>query len=807
MTDKRRSSRRNDRTPFYETPRERRSTQIIAETHQSIRTLETSRPYTPANAHRTLLTGAKSTSSRPPSVYSIGQRQFVDDLSRPESSSSSSGLPMPPPRLAPIKSSSSDVTMATTTSDLVVVGAGNGTLQPRPPPGTKPTYRRGAASGGRTRRKPVAEIAEEDGGGARRALSAGSAGAAPSPLPKPPAPTVTRSPKIQRSSRIDGVNVTAMFDERVQPLLDFVDPRADRGRLYEVVDRLYGALEEAGMLGRGAGKKRWTVLKTIFKLLDVADDRLLVKVSRLILALDVSGNNLMNVCKLLFKLSKTESNDLVFREEGLCANLLTVVKTANPIKYCEALIYCIGTLKLLSGNSLLQRELADLKAIQTLAKLMANINEIKSGDEGKNLSAYTVHLLVQVTATLRNLADVGSRKEQFVSSGAIESLCPLMTFFKHDVDLMLNVSRILSKLTQQSACKAALSQIPTAFKSMLNLLSFHIANQDLVVRLCFVLGNLTVRDDAIRTAIFFDCQGMDVLMNVFRTYAKLDEQNDDDQSVASPTTEGQSKSEAVLVKLIRVIANLSVHPDVGSVIACSEPCVELLMQILANKEASVAEELVLNTIATINNLSYYNISESIIVAKQDFITELLANVLLNDNMEIMAETFRVFGNLSRSKEVRAILANKKVDRMMITVLDSGRRDVVYAACGVLVNMMADVEHWKTLRDERGPEKLTDVLRDFGRADWQLAALVGKILSNYCREMTSSSEWLGENEAINLMNLLSDLLDEKTALTVVENDLPDQTLDFVRQSWQDDFCPVARKLLAEIEASYSELEPL
>ena len=86
--------------------------------------------------------------------------------------------------------------------------------------------------------------------------------------------------------------------------------------------------------------------------------------------------------------------------------------------------------------------------------------------------------------------------------------------------------------------------------------------------------------------------------------------------------------------------------------------------------------------------------------------------------------------------------------MMITVLDSGRRDVVYAACGVLVNMMADVEHWQTLRDERGPEKcaatnflfivvvaslyyrLTDVLRDFGRADWQLAALVGKILSNY-----------------------------------------------------------------------------
>ena len=43
---------------------------------------------------------------------------------------------------------------------------------------------------------------------------------------------------------------------------------------------------------------------------------------------------------------------------------------------------------------------------------------------------------------------------------------------------MIAIARdLFSKLTQQSACKAALSQIPTAFKSMLNLLSFHIANQ------------------------------------------------------------------------------------------------------------------------------------------------------------------------------------------------------------------------------------------------------------------------------------------------------------------------------------------
>lgn len=45
-----------------------------------------------------------------------------------------------------------------------------------------------------------------------------------------------------------------------------------------------------------------------------------------------------------------------------------------------------------------------------------------------------------------------------------------------------------------------------------------------------------------------------------------------------------------------------------------------------------------------------------------------------------------------------------VDRMLLTVLDSGRRDVVYSSCGVLVNMMADSENWKTLQDEDGVRK-------------------------------------------------------------------------------------------------------
>lgn len=102
----------------------------------------------------------------------------------------------------------------------------------------------------------------------------------------------------------------------------------------------------------------------------------------------------------------------------------------------------------------------------------------------------------------------------------------------------------------------------------------------------------------------------------------------------------------------------------------------------------------------------------------------LVDVLLSESMDAMGEAFRVFGNLSRSREVRQMLASRQgsghrsckrqvdlfitcsvaVDRMLVTVLDSGRREVVYSSCGVLVNMMADPENWKTLREEDGVRK-------------------------------------------------------------------------------------------------------
>ena len=48
--------------------------------------------------------------------------------------------------------------------------------------------------------------------------------------------------------------------------------------------------------------------------------------------------------------------------------------------------------------------------------------------------------------------------------------------------------------------------------------------QDLVVRLCFVLGNLTAKNEQARLRLFEENEGLDTLLAVLKTYDELDAQ-------------------------------------------------------------------------------------------------------------------------------------------------------------------------------------------------------------------------------------------------------------------------------------------
>lgn len=613
--------------------------------------------------------------------------------------------------------------------------------------------------------------------------------------------------------------LVSYYEENVKPLLTQMEERFAEKNMKELCQdclKLWNALEKKGLIGKASGsfsaRRRGEILRTVFKFLDLSDPRLLLRLGRLILAMKVTGNNLTNVCMVVYKVAKTEKNDQLFLEEDILKSLVDTVKSCEIGNHHDALVYTAGAIKHLSSNNhTVQKELVSLDGIEGLAQILDTISkDVLMTMKGNSQFA---SLLVQVTGALRNLADVSGARELFVSTCVVRNLAIVLGPYSSDSEVVWNVCRALSKLTLYSECCSELVDSIAWLPALSKILSAYEKKQELVVRVCFILGNLTSKSEKVREAIFFDEAFMAVLLSVMQSYFNLELEvlkngPTADENLINGENKGLNKNEDVLIKAIRVIANLSINAEAGAGIAANEALVDLLIQILDVKDALVSEELVLNTVSTLNNLSYYNSAESVVQQRQVEITEMLISLLMPENMDAMVEATRVFGNFSRTKEVRTLLAEQKVDEIMIALLDAGERETVFTACGVLINLMIDENIKPKLKEEDGIKKLVDVLRDFGKHDWQLSSMVCQILWNYSDKITSSSETFGDQEALELMDILAQYLDEDIALDSSELDAVESNLpDMLREMWESQFVPVGQHLLHRVKSHHTDLVPL
>lgn len=111
--------------------------------------------------------------------------------------------------------------------------------------------------------------------------------------------------------------------------------------------------------------------------------------------------------------------------------------------------------------------------------------------------------------------------------------------------------------------------------------------QDLVIRIIFILGNLTARNDQSREQFFKEKESISTLTSLFQTYYELDLNAQTwyhgKKGKGKKHRKYPSEEEDVLIKLIRVLANLSIHPSVGAALAAAHPVVGLLVTVLGNK--------------------------------------------------------------------------------------------------------------------------------------------------------------------------------------------------------------------------------
>uniref|UniRef100_A0A674A3H2 Armadillo repeat containing 2 n=1 Tax=Salmo trutta TaxID=8032 RepID=A0A674A3H2_SALTR len=547
-------------------------------------------------------------------------------------------------------------------------------------------------------------------------------------------------------------------------------------RLCDACDCLHGALAEQGMLGRRC-RKRAGLLRALFCLIDINSAQLNLQLAKLTLELNVSGKNLLNICKLIFKISRSESNDILFQNNSIIDSLLCVLRCEDVCVSGEAVLYCVGTLKFLSGNSALLRLLLAKDCVGVATLLIQKLHPLSQPDH----TQFTIggHIHVQLTATLRNLADLPESRPLFVSHGTLTELCLVLRHHHGDQDICTNIARVFSKLSSYSECCLVLAQTPGCFTLFIELLSKHQWKQDLVVRLLFTLGNLTSRSSEARKHLFTAEGCMSVLLGLYHTYhGRWD----------------PPPSKDVLVKLVRVLANMSIHPAVGPSLAANTDLIHYLLDTLELRSMQESEELLVNVAATINNLSFYQEDSSVVRDRGLTVAKLLLKLLLSSSMDGMLEATRVFGNLSQSREVCDFIIQNKVHQFVVTLLDSKSPEVCFSACGVLTNLALNPPSRTTLTQEGAHTKLADCLRDFGPVDWQLAGLVCQTLWNLTEEGGTET---GPPSTMNNQEreILCSVFFYEDALQWTSGD---DMRDFHRLCWEMDFLPVAQRLRDRIQ---------
>ncbi|CAH2051852.1 unnamed protein product, partial [Iphiclides podalirius] len=463
---------------------------------------------------------------------------------------------------------------------------------------------------------------------------------------------------------------------------------------------------------------RELVLRSFYVHIDSADERVLVAIARAMLTMRVTGKHLAAACKLVFKIARNDKNDHFFRNSNLLELLVEGCGRADPLAESECCVYGAGALRFLALEPRLCTLAHKAGALHLAALHLKILNNAKT-ERPRQVQEQATHALYQLTGALRNLASGGSKAASaFVSSGALAELLSALTLHT-DRDVLTNVARCLSVLSAEGPCCEWLCACPASGGALLRALAACAPRAPLAVRLAYTLGNMAAADERARINIYNEVGGVDVLLTILESYTKRNERESKDQEtdpdlhlVGSDLGDSDGSNEDVLIKTVRVVANLCLAELAGRGIAAhhAERTVKALLECLDLSERahdkrisdteekefdgymSRREELATAALATLNNITFYlEVAEPL--DPLDGTLEQLCRASCRwlrkdgDGASLAAcEAVRVLGNLSRSTRAARYLVLEGALDALPPFQEHADASVRYAAAGVLVNV-------------------------------------------------------------------------------------------------------------------------
>ncbi|XP_018333923.1 armadillo repeat-containing protein 2 isoform X2 [Agrilus planipennis] len=597
----------------------------------------------------------------------------------------------------------------------------------------------------------------------------------------------------------------------VQELLDVLNCEEQQNNenheyTVKLLKILYQCLQEEQLSNNKISSTlKITILKCLYRYVEAENQKLLINVAKILLLLKVTGNNLSGVCKLIFKVSKNVDNDLLFLEEKILDLFLDALGRSSPLEDAEACIYGYGAIKFLTTNLEIVENLLNLGILPLIVLHMKIINNAKV-ENNRNQDQIN-NVLFQITGALRNLASNEANCENFITTGAITQLCTSLKLFLNDFDIISTTSRNLSCLSSLDKCCNEISECDHLYATAIEILEKYAGNEEIIVRVAYTLGNTVARNDSARTKLYRVKNCTRVLIKLWRLYLELTLKR---CSMKCDTREaGENYTVDVMIKIIRIIANLSMNATIGKDISKNfgVQLIDELLKVLISNPFKRNDDLVLSVLTTLNNISYYyiDIEEDVFYTKEVEIMDALREYITGKNKENKLEAMRTLGNLSRSKITRSYIVRNGIMDILTEYLCEDDRELLETTIGVFVNLMSDSPGKEAFRKKDGVTKLTEILRKHGQQDWNLSTLVCQTIWNYCIDVTNFYDFMSDNELETLMTLLADRLDEEKLFGIKDVTGNAEICSSAEFLVWEEFAFVATNLLEKIEHFLELLE--
>ncbi|SPP86576.1 armadillo repeat-containing protein 2 [Drosophila guanche] len=621
--------------------------------------------------------------------------------------------------------------------------------------------------------------------------------------------------------------------------------------------------------------KRGFILGGLYGLVECTSPRVLLAVARVVLALRVTGSNLTGACKLIFKVARHEQNDALFHDNDVMELLIDGLGHASPLDEPEACIYAYGCIRFLTASCAQDRDdalnrnwiglgeaitaplsapvSATLAAVpaavlcprkltgqQTLVARLArhgavelmilHLQMLNEAGATKRLSGPPLHTLYQLSAAMRALADVSQQQQRLQLQ--LKLACPHLIraaeISMGELEVQTNVVRTLSVLSEDSDCCETLHNYAARIGLLLGPSCSSASTSERVLavlsRLGYMLGNILAKHESARIQYFHNDVAMEYLLNVL-------------EQLGERSTSTVALLDAQ-IKLIRVVANMSVNPEVGADLGNIRTLGSVLLKLLSRTSASLAknksaeqQELLHATLGALHNLCFYQDkqpTDSVAVpaptagSLQSLIDELsasLAEVLANcQTAATKVELTRVLGNLTRNEGARRRFCAAGGLPLMVQQLtrEAAGQDYELRTCaiGVLVNLLGDGEQRGPFLQLRGAELLSLLLRgSLEQEDWFLANIVCQALWNLLIDGQCAATLCRSGSILDeVSDLLADYLDEDRLNAGDDDDEQacedDHVLDTENETFDgdhdvlwEDFALVATDLLERIQNNF------